>query len=176
MAEGIAVSNYGTDLAGTAANRPGNAPAGITYFATDTEEFSVSQGGNVWTSIQGTKAVSIGGATITVGAEATNVINVAIQLEQPDGTDLATIGVVHAYLSDSAAGDGVSTTAPTGGVALGTDGNILVEFTADKIFLLQSEADGDIDIDITDTGTPTFYLVVVLPSGEKVISGAITFA
>lgn len=175
MAEGTAVSAYGTDLSGTFANRPTNAPAGITYWATDTEQFYVSQGGNVWSEI-GTPAAGVGGATIAVGTEAANVINVAIQLEQPDGTDLATIGVVDVYLSDDSGGDGVATTAPTGGIAIGTDGAVLASVVTNKVLKVSSESDGDIDLDITDTGTPTFYLVVVLPNGEKVISGAITFA
>jgi len=39
-----------------------------------------------------------------------------------------------------------------------------------------SEADGDIDVDITDSGTPTMYLVLVLPNGKLAVSDAITFA
>lgn len=175
MAEGIAVSKYGTDLAGTAANRPSNAPAGLTYFATDTEQFSVSQGNNVWSDINA-PAAAVGGATITVGTEAADVINVGIQLTQPDGTDLATIGIVTVYLSDDSGGDGVTATAPSGGTAIGTDGSILAELTTGKMWTLNSEADGDIDLDLTEVGTPTFYLVVVLPTGGKVVSDAITFA
>ena len=49
MAEGFAVSAYGTELAGLAADRPTNAPAGITYFATDTSTLFVSAGqGDNW--------------------------------------------------------------------------------------------------------------------------------
>lgn len=114
-------------------------------------------------------------ATITVGTEATNVINVAIQLSDGNGDDLANVAGVYWYLSDDSGGDGISGTAPTGGVAIGTDGKI-AEVVANKCGWLISEADGDIDINITDTGTPTFYLVLILPSGEVVVSGAITFA
>lgn len=115
------------------------------------------------------------GAAITVGTEAANVINVAIQLQMGD-TALAEIGVVQAYLSDDSGGDGIAATAPSAGVAIGTDGSILVADVADKMWTLQSEADGDIDLDITDVGTPTFYLVVILPDGRIVVSDAITFA
>lgn len=142
-------------------------PENKVYMLQDGDAQQVDKGG---------KFGRIGGATITVGAEASNVINVAIQLEQPDGSDLDEFGYVFAYLSGDSGGDGVVGTAPTGAVAIGTDGSIIGEITAKKVLLLQSEADGDIDIDITDTGTPTFYLVVILPSGVKVVSDAITFA
>lgn len=124
-----------------------------------------------------TSSNKIVNASFTVGAEASNVINVAIQLEWANGEELDRIGCVWAYLSDSASGDGVTAAVPDGGVAIGTDGSIIVEATTDAVFLLQSEADGDIDLDITDTtGTPTWYMVVVLPSGDIAVSDAITFA
>ena len=47
---------------------------------------------------------------------------------------------------------------------------------AASIFLLVSEADGDIDINITESGTDTFYLVLVMPNGKLIVSDAITFA
>lgn len=114
-------------------------------------------------------------ATIAVGTEAANVINVTVQLVDGAGDDLDNVATVLAYLSDDSGGAGVAATAPDGGVAIGTDGN-LGAIVAGKVFLLTSESDGDIDIDITESGADTFYLVVVLPSGKTVVSGAITFA
>ncbi|MBN50037.1 MAG: hypothetical protein CMN85_10885 [Spongiibacteraceae bacterium] len=134
------------------------------------------QGGDAQQVDKGGKFGRIGGATITVGTEAANVINVAIQLEQPNGDALDEFGYVTAYLSDDSGGDGVAGTAPSGTVVIGTDGAIIGEITAKKVLLLQSEADGDIDINITETGADTWYLVVILPSGVKVVSDAITFA
>lgn len=115
------------------------------------------------------------GATIAVGTEATDVINVDIDLTDADGNNVTAITAVHAYLSDAATGSGVSGTAPSGGVAEGTNGK-LAETVANKVFILLSDATGNVDIDLTDTGTPTFYLVVVLPTGKVVVSDAITFA
>lgn len=112
----------------------------------------------------------------TIGAEAADVINVAVQLSDFKSKNLGEFGYVWAYLSDDSGGDGVSATAPSGGVAIGTDGSIIVEPTASLVFLLQSEADGDIDLDITEVGVDTWYLVLVLPDGRKAVSGAITFA
>lgn len=114
------------------------------------------------------------GATIVVGSEAADVINVAIQLEAAGGADLATRGAVFAYLSDDANGDSIAGTAPDGGWAIGTDG-LLIDDVASKSARLVSESDGDIDIDITESGADTWYLILVLPNGKLVASGAITF-
>jgi hypothetical protein len=118
---------------------------------------------------------AIAGATIAVGTEAGDAIPVTIQLVDQAGVDLAHRGAVLFYLADDAAGDTPSTTAPTGGLAIGTDG-ALVEWADNLSGLMISEADGDIDVTLTDSGTPTFYLILVLPNGELVASAAITFA
>jgi hypothetical protein len=114
------------------------------------------------------------GVTFTIGTEATNAINVAMQLTS-GGNDLSEIGYVTAFLSDSATGIGISGTAPATSVAIGTDGAIIKELTTKLAWILQSEADGDIDLTITETGGDTWYLVVVLPDGSQVVSDAITF-
>lgn len=114
-------------------------------------------------------------ASITVGTEATNVINVAVQLKNASGGNLAARGSVIAYLSDDANGDSIAATAPSGGVAVGTDG-LAIPLVADKAFCLVSESDGDIDLDITEVGADTWYLIIVTPAGELIASDAITFA
>ncbi len=111
----------------------------------------------------------------TVGAEAADVINVAVQLNDPEGTALAEVGVLDFYLATDAAGLNPVTTAPSGGIAIGTDG-ALIESVANIAGTMISEVDGDIDIDITEVGIFTFYLVARLPCGGLAISSAITFA
>lgn len=115
-------------------------------------------------------------ADFTIGAEAANSINVAIQLKDADGNDIDHVAQVWAHLSDAATGIGVCATAPDGDIAVGTDGAILGELVADKVFLLQSENDGDIDLDIGEAGGDTWYLAIMLPNGRIIVSGAITFA
>jgi len=117
----------------------------------------------------------IGTPTIVVGSESANVINVAIQLNDAAGNALSARGAVLAYLSDDANGDSIAGTAPDGNVAVGTDG-LLIPIVTDKAFLLISESDGDIDLDIGESGADTWYLIVVMPDGTLVASGAITFA
>ena len=118
---------------------------------------------------------SLGTPTFVIGAEAANVINVGVQLKDSAGANLAVRAQVLAYLSDDANGDSVAVTAPDGGVVIGTDG-VAIPVVAGKFLALTSEADGDIDIDITESAVDTWYLILVMPDGKLVASGAITFA
>jgi hypothetical protein len=120
-------------------------------------------------------ALPVGNASISVGAEAGNVIRASIQLSDSNWQDLKHRGHVMAYLSNDAYGDSIVTSAPTGGVAVGVDG-LCMPLITNKYFALTSESDGDIDLDITDSGTPTMYLIICLPNGRLVASAAITFA
>ena len=115
------------------------------------------------------------GVTFTVGAESANVINVGMQFTR-GGVDVGEICSAFAWMSDAADGDAVASAAADGGVAKGTDGEILIEHTANLVFELQTESDGDCDVDVTETGIDTWYLVVRLPNGTVAVSGAITFA
>ncbi len=119
---------------------------------------------------------AVASADYTVGTEAANVINVAGQLKDAAGNDMAVANALPFYLSDDAAGLTPSTTAPDGGIAIGTDG-ALIEWAANLSGLLVSEADGDFDIDLTHAaGAATWYLNVKMPNGTLVTSAAITFA
>ena len=113
-------------------------------------------------------------ATFTIGTEADNVINVAIQLLDGAGNEMAQRSGIMAYLSDDANGDSITGTGPSSESAIGTDG-VLGILLAKKIYFLVSESDGDIDIDITETGDTTWYLVLVMPDGHLVVSDAIDF-
>lgn len=117
-----------------------------------------------------------GASGFTIGAEAVNVINVAIQLNKADGNPATMRHTVFAYLSDDPEGDDLTATAPDGGWAIGTDG-VLIPVVASKAAHLVAEDDGDIDINITHAGgAKTWYLCIVHPSGKMTVSSAITFA
>lgn len=119
-------------------------------------------------------AANMATPTFVIGAEAGDIINVGIQLKDALGADLARRASVLAYFSDDANGDSVAATA-FDTVAIGTDG-LAIPLVAGKTFLLTSEADGDIDINITENAAVTKYLILVMPDGRLVSSGAITFA
>lgn len=112
----------------------------------------------------------------TVGAEAANVINVAVQLvDRENGNEIGERVSLLWYLSADANGDAIAPAAPSGGIAIGTDG-LLIEWTANLAGMVTSEADGDIDVSLTEAGALTVYLVLVAPDGKVYVSGAITFA
>jgi hypothetical protein len=116
------------------------------------------------------------GASFTIGEEDSGAITVNVQIEDASGAAQAAATALWCYLSDEADGVGVTATAPSGGVATGTDGTILAEVTADSLWLVETEADGDLDLVLTEAGAATWYLVLIMPDGRKVVSGAITFA
>jgi len=112
-------------------------------------------------------------ALFTVGAESSNVINVAIQLVDRDNrTEVdERVGLAY-YWSDDANGDTPSSTPPTT-TAIGTDGGITNSGAVGNVI---SETDGDLDLDVTEAGTGTWYLNLILPDGKVMTSGAVTFA
>jgi hypothetical protein len=156
------------------------------YLKQGGEELVVASGGKITVESGGEIEVQSGGVLdnalavasvgFTIGAEAGgNTINVAMQLKDANGADLAVRSNVFAYLSNDANGDAIATNAPSGGWAIGTDG-LLIPVVTNKAARLTSEADGDIDVTITEAGAYTVYLAVVLPNGKLNVSGAITFA
>lgn len=116
---------------------------------------------------------AVADASISVGAENTNVRAITIQLKKGDGTDIAARQVVHVFVLADANGDAIVTTGGSTGIAIGTDGAILATLVAKKAFIVVSEADGDIDLTWTDTGTEVAYLGVLLPNGKLVISSSL---
>jgi len=113
---------------------------------------------------------------MTVGTEAGNAIDVAVQLNDHNGKALEVVGVVDFYLSDDAAGAVPTAAVPDGGIAVGAAGKML-ETVTDAAGKLISDAAGLVNVVISDTtGTPTFYLVIIPPTGGMIISDAITFA
>lgn len=116
----------------------------------------------------------VASATITVGAEDTNVVPVTIQLTDGTGAAIAARACILAYLTTDANGDTVNSTAGMT-IGVGTDGTALT-IVQDKLSLLISEADGDIDLTVTHGDTASTYLQLVMPNGTKVASAVMTFA
>ena len=120
-------------------------------------------------------SVSVQGEpTFAVGAEAENVINVAVQLVDAAGADVATSCLVRVWLSD-AAGGALVAAAPSGTVVVGTDGVILASLTAKKHLLVVTSATGQFDLDITEAGVKELFVNVEY-QGNVYSSEAVTFA
>ena len=113
-------------------------------------------------------------ADITVAAEDSNTMAVAVQLKDYAGNDMTVRSTILAYFATDATGDVILTSA-FDGIANGTDGEVISLVTGSTM-LLTSEADGDIDITISETEAFTGYLILVMPNGKLVASGACTFA
>lgn len=114
--------------------------------------------------------------TFTIGAEAANVINVALQLQDADGDNIAHSHYLNAYLSSDAAGGTLEGTGPDS-IAVGTDG-VWIASGGDSVVAgaVVTEADGSADLDLTKAaGADTFYLCVEI-NGRLYVSDAITFA
>ncbi len=126
------------------------------------------------------KSGRLAGATITIGAEATNVRAITIQLLDEEGADLDHVASVTAFLFTTAAMTTLATNVGSagGGMAIGTDGLLPYNLSTGgnslpNVFQLVSEADGDIDLTWTDTGTHEVFLALLMPTGDFVVSASI---
>jgi hypothetical protein len=115
-------------------------------------------------------------ASFTIGTEAANIINVAVQLKDADAVNLAAIKSLRIYLSDNTTGNNFIATAPSGTVVIGTNGALYDVGGNKKVFQVITNSSAQFDINITEAGVKTLYLVLVLPNGALKISSAITFA
>lgn len=118
--------------------------------------------------------------TLTVGAEVpapTHSIKVSGVFKDYLGNAVTEAVVFLAYLSDDALGQVLSTLVPTADAVVVTDGNILKVHTANIMYSVISEANGQFDLTWAKTnGVDTAYLNVVMPDGRMKHSGAITFS
>ena len=112
---------------------------------------------------------------MAVEVEYGDKVTVTIQLKDNVGAELATSAGCMWYLSQDSAGAAVADGAPSGGIAILTDG-LLIPWTANMSGWAVGEADGDIAVVVEDNGDDTFYLVLVMPDGSLVISAVLTFA
>lgn len=111
-------------------------------------------------------------ATITVGAEVSNVRPVTIILKDARGVAITSRQTVQIAMLADANGDAFAAAGGSTGLALAVDGALL-PIVAKKLFLAISEANGSITLTYTDTGTEVVYLAVIL-NGKMIISAALT--
>jgi len=111
--------------------------------------------------------------SFVVGAEALNVINVAMTFQAEDGSPVNVRTGAPAYLSSDANGDTIEGSGPDSW-AIGTSGIFIANGGDSKISgMLYSEASGAADLSLTHAGADTFYLNVLV-DGKIFTSGAIT--
>src|SRR4051812_48934125 len=103
----------------------------------------------------------------TIGAETGgNTINVAVAFKTDKAQAALTVRRAGmAFLSSSSTGVDITGTAPSSGLAIGTNGKIISEIVADKLFYFTTDTSGRFDINLVEAGVATWYLVVVMPNG-----------
>lgn len=119
-----------------------------------------------------------GNSTFTIGSESSNAIPVTIQLKDDKLDNLTERKGIEVWLSDHASDGTIISTAPDGGVAIGSStGKIVTSLVANKHFLCLTNATGALILSITHAaGAKTLYVYVKFPDGSIKVSSAVTFA
>ena len=91
--------------------------------------------------------------------------NIAMQFKDIAGNDIDHPVCVVCYVSSDTAGQTLSGGDVTE-LAIGTDGTLLAEFTANQIGIFVAESDGDLDVEVTVGEADTAYWNVVMLNGE----------
>ena len=91
----------------------------------------------------------------TVGIEAANVINVALQVLDDEGEALALQLALMAWLSDTEAA-AMTLTGPGLGTSIGTNGVMVHPQATDTLFELLTDVNGAIDLDILEALVDTW--------------------
>lgn len=113
----------------------------------------------------------VGSVSFTIGAEASDIKNVAVQLKDSGGNNLAVRGVVRGYLSGDANGDTLLSTPPSGGVAIGTNGVLIPKESLLNDLLVKGTLVIDATAEKFKTTTTAYFTI-----GGKVLSKAATTA
>ncbi len=122
--------------------------------------------------VSGGSSGLIADATFSIAAQVGTARAVSIQIKDADGVNLTERAVFQGYLSPSAVGDGSASTNPISPtISVGASGYLVLIGPIGY----QTDATGLIilNIDAGMMATGTYYFVVVLSTGEIVVSSAI---
>jgi hypothetical protein len=123
-----------------------------------------------WVQMGGGSNIS---ADVTISAETSDEIELAVQLVDSSGNDITSGNhALYMFFSDDDTVINFSVDPPEG-LSVGAAGTFN-EIVADTYFLAFFD-NGEFWITVEETGAKTWYLVVILPGGEYIVSSAITF-
>ena len=109
--------------------------------------------------------------TFAAAAGASTIVEVTITPKDLPGATKAGVGVFDVFLSDDAAGLGLTGTTASGTVtAKAASGVVMSTYTAKKDLRVQALASGVFILEITDTAKTGFYVCARLPSGLLSVS------
>jgi hypothetical protein len=114
--------------------------------------------------------------TWTIGAEVSHVINVAMQLQTARGVNLGAPAHFRFFLSDVSTGIGITATALTSAIVIGTNGALLLSDVSEEMCTLVTNATGQVDVNLTQSASPqSYYPCILLPNGNVLVGPKITF-
>lgn len=129
-------------------------------------------GANLWDKQEAVVAQKV---TFAPAAGSANVSLVTIQVTDAAGAAIARNFEMLVYLSDSAAGDGLTTTTASGAVAAGASGTDLSAKVSKKALDVLTDATGKYILSITDSGKTLFVVCAVCPgTGNLQVSAPLT--
>jgi hypothetical protein len=99
--------------------------------------------------------------TFAVTAGGANTVLVDVLFACPAAQTFRVIPVM-AWLSDSATGQGLSATTPSGSFTTSLDGNVLSAMSSNKLMLANTDETGRIILSITDTAKTQYYVTVAI--------------
>lgn len=149
----------------------------LDYYIGETKVGYISSTGQYVSTASIVETGKLSDATATVTQSASGTFAVVVQLLDGVGTALAEVASCRYYLSKNSDGSTVATTSTdVTTLAQGTDGLVREDNVDGNVWgELTSEDDGDVDLDIVVPASKTVYLVLIMPSGELVISDAMTY-
>lgn len=111
-------------------------------------------------------------ASVVLAAGASNGMLITITVLDSDGNTMAGIYSLEVYMSEASTGIGLTADTYSGDLVASTGGVAAVR-TSKKAWLLQTASTGIFAGTLTDSAKPADqYVVVVLPSGQRVVSVA----
>lgn len=110
--------------------------------------------------------------TMTAAAGAANVTEVTVTPKDASGNTIAEPQVFDLWLSDDAAGEGLTGTTASGTVtAKSASGTVMGTLTAKKALRVQTLANGSFVLEITDTAKTAFKVTAGIPDSGKAVVG-----
>lgn len=110
----------------------------------------------------------------TIATGASGAVTITGRVKTPNNDNIPGPVVLTVFLSDVSTGLGLTATGPTGSVAIVSKGSLLASIVSKKVFLIQTDVNGEFNLTLPDSGTPTWYPVAVSPDGVNWVGGAAT--
>jgi len=113
--------------------------------------------------------------SITAAVKVGSTRLVTVTMKDAKARPISGITRVLLWLSDAANGAGLCAAAPSGGIALATNGTILNPTVAGKYLDCQTDTTGVLTLNVTEATSKTFYVCITFPDGSMNVPFALAF-